>query len=347
MQIHIDTKGLRKDDDTVTRVFLCLWTVDQLNASFHGRPVMLHERDFGRDVTACIHSQDNCFRLLLMTIELLGRVISLYRPSLASAAESSLASLASFEDLVIAAGAMRVPSTLLATIETLYHSVAILSYRFDALTEPDRSAPAYVRQSLSTSRIISIVGSEFENELSMVPFVPYAVSLCLRVAYRELRVSKAPLERTRSRRQLLKTCALLRQFGDAFASASTVAGLAEQTVRELDKVAASMIEQGPCNDFNSTSRRGSVFHRLHEQTHAPEQANNVGVAVNHTVDPPQYQATDFVPPVDFDLNFAELPDPDADMFQHFNPDFNLEAIDAVLAPNVYASGFGFPDFDFG
>jgi len=33
----------------VLRVFCCVWALDKLNAAFHGRPVLVHERDSARE----------------------------------------------------------------------------------------------------------------------------------------------------------------------------------------------------------------------------------------------------------------------------------------------------------
>src|SRR5947209_4918888 len=119
-----------------------------------------------------------------------------------------------------AEGLRSLTSFLQATIETLYHAVAMLSCRSQSLQEPPRSSASYVRQSLSAARVTTIVGEEFHGQLSLLPIVPYAVSLSLRISYRDLRLSKAPIFRTRARRQLLANCAILRELGNIFWSAT-------------------------------------------------------------------------------------------------------------------------------
>ncbi|KAK7715990.1 hypothetical protein SLS57_006741 [Botryosphaeria dothidea] len=77
-----------------------------------------------------------------------------------------------FEDLVYSSGA---------------HSVNIQSI-------------AYVRQTLSAGRVAAIVCEDLDEHISLLPIVPYAVSLSLRVFYRDLRLSKATIFRISSRR---------------------------------------------------------------------------------------------------------------------------------------------------
>ena len=40
LQIYLSTSRFRSDHQAVTRLFLCVWALDRLNAAFHGRPVL-------------------------------------------------------------------------------------------------------------------------------------------------------------------------------------------------------------------------------------------------------------------------------------------------------------------
>lgn len=362
MQLHLDTSRFRKDHQIVTRLFLCVWVLDRLNAALHGRPVLMHERDYGRDMKVSIGEQDSCFQLFLVVVELLDKIIDLYRPSTENQSNCK-DEFPSFEDLIIQTGSHRVSGYLIgkfstnreqdllfvkrltrmsATVEVLYHAVSMLSCRFGSLDEPDRSSPASIRQHFSASRVMSIVGSEFSEDIVLLPFVPYAVSLCLRVSYRELRVSKVPLLRARARRQLLTTCVLLRRF-DTFASANTMADLAEQTVREMDKVAASII---------SGHRQVNTGSNTPGEQEANEQPNFSSRNPAAILDPNTGSVRIEQPPVavenrdlnsfDFDLDFADLPQ--IDLFEHFDPGFKLPEIDAALAQNIDVSAFADLDF---
>lgn len=181
--------------------------------------------------------------------------------------------------------------------------------------------------------VTSIVGDEFSGQLSLFPFVPYAVTLALRVSYITLRLSKSQYMRIRARRKVLKICAMLREFGDIFATSTHMAELAEQTINEMDKVYVSM----------ATQRRASIV--------PPTQAVSTSVNMNGRVDdhaPTEDPSTMSRPNAllhdenalhamhqqlhqdPYNPMFLDTM-PDMNVFEHFDPDFDLDAIDAALA----------------
>lgn len=208
----------------------------------------------------------------------------------------------------------------------------MLLSRPQSLREPLPSSASYVRQRLSAARVIAIVGEEFSGSLSLLPIVPYAVSLSLRVSYRELRLCKVPMFRARARKELLACCHLLRDLGTVFSSAVTLADLAENTVREMEKVVSQM--------SNKPSGSGAEGSRLQESrptdTPTANQANNNYYATglgpremalsDHET---QSLATPEGDPSSFDVSaFDSLPE--LDIFEYFDPGFDLGAVDAAL-----------------
>lgn len=253
---HAHTIGLHHPSHPVTqhehiynRMFCCLYALDMLNAACLGRPVQLHRRDFGRDLASSIAAQEGCFQLFLRTIVLMERVIEIYRPSEIGIWNGPFPS---FEDLLQEVGTSDTPVHLIgnvtsterlsqtlikviATIEVLYHAVAILSCRLVTPEGVSQSSESNLRQSLSVSRVTSIVGDEFHNELSSFPIIPYAVALSLRVSYHNLQRSKVPIFQARARKQLVANCLILREMGEVFVYASMMANLGEYLVSEVDK----------------------------------------------------------------------------------------------------------------
>jgi hypothetical protein len=138
-----------------------------------------------------------------------------------------------------------------ATIEVLYHAVAILSCRLITPEGVSQSSESNLRQSLSVSRVTSIVGDEFHNELSSFPIIPYAVALSLRVSYHNLQRSKVPILQARARKQLVSNCIILRELGEVFVYASLMANLGEYLVSEADK----QHQGGGSESFNDPPRR--------------------------------------------------------------------------------------------
>lgn len=127
---------------------------------------------------------------------------------------------------------------------------------------------AYLRQSLSTSILSSTIIRELHDQLTLFPFVPYAASLSMSIAYREMRHSKLPLQRARSRAQFQTLCDALSKLEWIFWSASTTAEMGKKLMKEMDRVftAVSASETrrpqklaannmaGAPNGYNSTSK---------------------------------------------------------------------------------------------
>jgi len=90
----------------------CVWSLDRLNAVFHGKPVLMHERDFGIDLNAYIQAQEPCFQLFLRIMTVLDKVIDLYRPGNGSP-KSWEQEFPSFEGLIANANACHVSQKLL------------------------------------------------------------------------------------------------------------------------------------------------------------------------------------------------------------------------------------------
>lgn len=183
------------------------------------------------------------------------------------------------------------------------------------------SSPLELRETLSAANIAFIIGTEFRDNISHMPFVPYALSLSLRVFYRDLRFSsKSPFTRNRARKQLLNACALLREsFATNFPATMKVAELAEQTVKEMEKVYNSILQQ------QESSRSVSVAAERTEQ-----HMSSNGVSAN--VDEPR-QPLGEASMMSLDLNTSEEL-PDLDVFEFFDADFHLDVIDAALIDNL-------------
>lgn len=353
--LHLRTEKNRKDHMYVTRLFCCAWALDRLNAAFHGRPVLMHERDFGHDMKECIARQDPAFQLMLRVADLLDQVISLYRPTNELCGEISDATIPAFEKLLDDSGAHRVKSHLIATIETFYHAVAMLSCRPQTsqggVPKSSTNMIAHARQSLSASRVTFIVGEEFHGQLSLLPFVPYSLSLALRVSYRELRTSKTPIFRARARKQMVEQCRLLRQLGEIFWSAVVMVELSEQTIREMDKVTFNIIsrqqeqqslKQHPQQEPHSEQQDYSAAYS--EPSVSGNDHQEDGGAINSWYVPSNEMKSlpSTYDPNDFDLSLLDGM-AEFDIFQHLDLSIDLDTIDATLGDFSQSYEFmGFP-----
>ena len=120
---HIQTLGLHllrydaPNCDDLNNLFCAVWALDRINAAVYGRPCLIHERDIGTDMDACIRKRPPCFRLLLSIVQWLDQVVELYRPG-PSAEASGLEKIAYIdlpvlEAMIVNADALKVPSPLI------------------------------------------------------------------------------------------------------------------------------------------------------------------------------------------------------------------------------------------
>ncbi|KAI1119820.1 hypothetical protein F5Y10DRAFT_149432 [Nemania abortiva] len=320
MQMAVDDGHQKRD--MVRTIFCCLWALDRITSAFYGRACLIHERDVGWDLEDCIRAQAPPFRVLLMIITLLDKVIGVYRPG-TRPNKPILIELPIFEQMILDAEALRMPSFCLASLEIFYHSVAILStqspgdIRSSALPSPATNS----RRSLAAERITSIISEEFAGQLSYMPFIPYAVSLSLSVSYRKMRHSKVPMFRNRGKQAFRKNIQLLKSMDDMFWKSKTMVAMAEQVLNEMDKAVATLAQE---NGLADLSKRGEPAPQGERSQVQPEEIR--------AVDPATQNASEVGSEC---MLFDAVPD--LDLFGHFDPTFDLGAVDAALEGN----------FDFG
>ncbi|KAK7432248.1 hypothetical protein QQZ08_001193 [Neonectria magnoliae] len=330
---HIQTLGLhllRYESDNgedFETLFCAVWAIDRINAAFYGRPCLMHERDIGANLDGCIKKRPPCFRLLLSVCQWLDQVIELYRPGPSAEASGfekiAYIDLPVLEAMIVNADALKVPTPLIATIETFYHAVIILSCRLPrpgtrtaASTLPPPSANA--RRSLAAERIATAVP---RDNLSPVPFVPYAVSLALSVEYRKMRHSRLPMFRARAMHSFRRNCEMLRNFGDYFWSASVVAGLGERVLKEMERAATTLTKEVtpplPETPGSAPSSSQATTSRQTEISMPDPTTLNMATGIEN--------------PVDFSLIDAIS---GQDVFGHIDPNFNLNAVEDALEANL-------------
>lgn len=102
--IHLVGSGAQDERSREAETLYCaLWALDRMNAAFHGRPCLLHDRDTDRDLEECIAAQEEPgFRLLLGVCVMLDKVITLYRPR---SRDDETVVLPVFESMIMNAGA--------------------------------------------------------------------------------------------------------------------------------------------------------------------------------------------------------------------------------------------------
>lgn len=391
--LGIHLRGYRNEklseDGAVERLFCLCWALDRINAAFHGRPCLLHERDTDRDLDECIAAQQEpAFRLFMIVAKLLDSVIWLYRPRNETA--GTTVELPIFESMIVSVGGERLHPRILTTVEVFYHAVSVLSCR-QPLTEFQLTAsplahlpqPALnARRSLSADRIIEIIESCLSSAdgLCTLPFVPYAVALSLSVAYRKMRYSRIPMYRLRGKNRFKDVVGFLQKLGEVYTSARVNASLGVSILRELDKTvkefaSGSMLTPGDTTTTTTSIPSGSVTKSVRRSGASRPAAGNQGVphivgrapafvgtgnpAADHqdtttqaytnqittpqfntsaTVNTPSYQRLMISNPADpSSSSWAQVED--IDLFGHFDPAYDLNAVEAALEANL---DMGFP-----
>ncbi|KAI3392167.1 hypothetical protein diail_6115 [Diaporthe ilicicola] len=254
--IHLVGSGSQDERSKEAETLYCaLWALDRMNAAFHGRPCLLHERDTDRDLQECIAAQEEPgFRLLLSVVAMLDKVICLYRPR---SKPDDTVELPVFESMIMDAGADKIAPWMHSSVEIFYHAVSILSCRQPhSAFAPSAPALAHLphpninaRRSLSADRIVDAVSFAMSfpmspDRITIVPFVPYALALSLSVSYRKMRYSKIPLYRLRGKIRFKEVVAILKKLGDIFTCARVNAGLGEAILQEMDKTAKELVSSG-------------------------------------------------------------------------------------------------------
>ncbi|KAK1708180.1 hypothetical protein CaCOL14_011194 [Colletotrichum acutatum] len=334
---HSQTLGLHlfhSSNDSLDTLFCAVWALDRINAATYGRPCVLHEGDIGPGLDDCFRRQAPCFQLFLSVVQWLDKVIELYRPGvIAQSLEAKpFIDLPVLEPMILEANALQVPTPLLATIEVFYHAVIILSCRLSRPGPPAQYASsvpppsANARRSLAAERISSAIR---RDHLSPVPLVPYALSLALSVEYRKMRHSALPMFRARARSAFKSNSELMKRFGDVFWSARVVAGLGERILREMERAANSIAQEGGAALPAATAlvevpTNGKLDEPLVVDG-APAEPPSAPLAPASTADLPALEA------IDFSIVDAM---PHLDVFGHFDPSFNLSAVDNALEANL-------------
>ena len=111
--LHLAADENKEGSQSIRSLFCCMWALDRINSSLYGRALLIHERDIGWDLDAGIAAQDPSFRLFLMIVGLLDKVIDLYRPKNMNLQESVVVELPILEQMIIDAGATKVSSAIL------------------------------------------------------------------------------------------------------------------------------------------------------------------------------------------------------------------------------------------
>lgn len=312
---HTPRQRCRED---VERIFLCIFALDRMIASFYGRPILLNERDFDRDILKYAAMQAPVFRLFILVVWQLNLIQDLYRPFSRISPSVQSTEVSVFERLILESGAQNAPSSIIATVEVFHHAVCALSVRqtrqefaprpasgpddnnnhqeaeYPHLPQPLLNA----RRSISADRILQIVK---QYDVGPLPFIPYALSISLSVAYRKWRFSQIPMFRARGRAAFMDVLPVLEKWGRVFTAARINYNLAQKVVEGMEMVQDSIKRK--CREEGTPVRDqllSSQISAAHSNSAIPvpessSLPNATGQPTSHPPPPPPSSSSTTVP----------------------------------------------------
>lgn len=152
---------------------------------------------------------------------------------------------------------MHVPA---AALELFYHAVAMASHKSRSITDPVRSTPSSVRQSLSAVRVISILSNEFPSDLPPLPIVPYSLALAMTVAYRQFRRSKLQGHKNRAKEDFKNCCKLLEKLRATWWTAGCMADLGAAALKQADRSTNRRQQESNAASSRNAWKAGTVQH---------------------------------------------------------------------------------------
>ncbi|KAK9473658.1 uncharacterized protein V1510DRAFT_414610 [Dipodascopsis tothii] len=263
-------------------LFWSLWSLDRLNAAINGRPVILNDRDNGRNFQEELPQQIPSFQIWLTISKLLDDAIGLYRPSVDPSVTGFETDMPGFEEIVEKRNGWNIGPHLLASLELYYHATSILSCRSRSRKGRPPFTTSYIRQSLSAIHIMNIAKHRAVSGLVPLPVIPYAVALSFSVGYKNLSHTKLQTAMEAARDHLQLGYQILLELGKIWWSAKVMAMLGRKTLGEIDRLQIGYGSEQSAQRNHSIAGHSTVDQtintrsrsRLDEDTLNPQPAND-------------------------------------------------------------------------
>lgn len=145
-----------------------------------------------------------------------------------------------------------------------------------------------------------------------------------------MRHSALPMFRARARSAFKSNSELMKRFGDVFWSARVVAGLGERILREMERAANSLAQEAgaPLPSSHIDLPASGRTEEPAPMTALPDAASQAPAVPTTAVSTTDFPGLDTI---DFSVVDAM---PHLDVFGHFDPSFNLPAVDNALEANL-------------
>ncbi|KAF2730800.1 hypothetical protein EJ04DRAFT_499795 [Polyplosphaeria fusca] len=256
LQFGHQWKNQKSDSqENLEDLFWCLWSLDKMNACMNGRPLLMHDRDNSLTrLPTDPEKRSSPFGVWLQIAEMLDKVIDYYRPG-GSVEETGWEGddFLGFEEMV-GDGEDKLDGPIMTLLSLFHHTMCMASHKSLSINDPVKSTPSYVRQSLSATRVISLLNAEPPEFLPPLPLVPYALSVALSVVYRHFRQRRLKVHINRATDELKQCVVLLNRLRNAWWSAGTMADLGMAVLNNADRNTRTANTPAPMVDMAQPNR---------------------------------------------------------------------------------------------
>ncbi|KAF2473369.1 uncharacterized protein BDR25DRAFT_131517 [Lindgomyces ingoldianus] len=259
LQFGHQWKNQKSDSqENLEDLFWCLWSLDKINACMNGRPLIMHDRDNSLSrLPSDPEKRSSPFGVWLQISEMLDKVIDYYRPGRAVEETGWEGDdFLGFEEMV-GDGEDKLDGPIMNLLSLYHHTMCMASHKSLSINDPVKSTPSYVRQSLSATRVISLLNSEPPELLPPLPLVPYALSVALSVVYRHFRQRRLKVHINRATDELKQCVVLLNRLRNAWWSAGTMADLGTAVLNNADRNTRTANTPATTMDLTSIQNRPS------------------------------------------------------------------------------------------
>ncbi|KAI1469653.1 uncharacterized protein F4812DRAFT_419834 [Daldinia caldariorum] len=227
-------------------VLCSLFSLDKIVAMVTGRPTMIHMNKIylpPKDGVV-METLPPGLALLFRLCQMLDRVLELYqaRPPDEMAREDCVwdASWPEFEELVEDCKAQTLHPCTQASLELLYNVIGVISYRPPQIkvgkasgtksTSSTEIQSSKIRHKYCAQRILSLL----DQDVSRLPFIPYAASLSLTVALRNLKQTSLETTKKVARDDVERSLRALDELAATYWHAEQASGVGRQLLQTYD-----------------------------------------------------------------------------------------------------------------
>jgi hypothetical protein len=202
----------------------------------NGRPVVMSDIDIAIDKFEPGESGYPAFEAWLKITDLMNQIIAYYRPNYPMDVTGWEESFPGLEEILDEVDGWKLSPTIHMTLHLYYLVVAVLSHRSRGVKQIPRGNNSSIRQRLCASEIVRVMDSDHAGcGLHALPFITYAVSLALSVAYQHLRQSQFIHQQEDACAEFRRCAKILQKLRRTWSSADTMAALAKKVQDEIDK----------------------------------------------------------------------------------------------------------------